>query len=76
MSGRSWIFLAIAGVAAFLGFGVLTSAIAGFAKLVFIAFLIALAVSVVKDNKPRKKPPSSPGPIQPPRPWPESGRRV
>ena len=76
MSGRSLLFLVIAAVVAFLGFGALTSAIAGFAKLVFIGFLVALVVSVVKDNKKPRKQNPPPGPITPPRPWPKPGRRV
>ena len=75
MSGRSLIFLVIAVVAALFGFGILAGVIAGFLKLVFIASLVVLVVSVVKDNKPRKQNPP-PGPITPPRPWPEPGRRV
>ena len=62
MSGRSLIFLVIAAVAALLGFGILVGAISGFLKLVFIAFLVVLVVSIVQDNKSRKQnpPPSRP----------------
>ena len=71
MSGRSLIFLVIAAVAALLGFGILAGVIAGFLKLVFIASLVVLVVSIVKDNKPRKQNPSPSRPSSP-----GSGRRV
>jgi uncharacterized membrane protein YtjA (UPF0391 family) len=48
----TWIFLVIALIAALFGFGLIASAAAGIAKILFFIFLILFLISLVTGRRP------------------------
>jgi len=48
----SWVFLVIALIAALFGFGLIASAAASFAKVLFFIFLVLFLVSILTGRRP------------------------
>jgi len=48
----TWIFLVIALIAALFGFGLVASAAAGIAKILFFVFLVLFLVSLIGGRRP------------------------